>query len=266
MRPGVDGLAGRTRKDLGVTTPTPESHAAPTSFFIATEDMLGRANAKSADPGSDSTFGVRSLEETICGVGQKDGGGGGEEDDDDDDDDNDDDDDDDDDEAEDNDENNKIKAMRRRSTLKPKLPTRDSSPENLAQVRQTRIGESFRPHSDQRSSSYPSISRSVTSLSQYPEAQGSSLPSSPKSTSTRSLRHSDEESVDYGGSQAILSSEDDEIERSPESEDTAPQLIMPSIKMPSRRPFTKRGNDIDRLKILVAGDSGTVTSLCHGLH
>ncbi|RVD87734.1 uncharacterized protein DFL_001946 [Arthrobotrys flagrans] len=34
------------------------------------------------------------------------------------------------------------------------------------------------------------------------------------------------------------------------------QFIMPTIKMPSRRPFTSRGKEIGRLKILVAGDSG----------
>ncbi|KAK0646309.1 hypothetical protein B0T16DRAFT_328701 [Cercophora newfieldiana] len=37
---------------------------------------------------------------------------------------------------------------------------------------------------------------------------------------------------------------------------SAPQLIMPSIKMPSRRPFTDEGKSMGRLKVLVAGDSG----------
>lgn len=35
-----------------------------------------------------------------------------------------------------------------------------------------------------------------------------------------------------------------------------PQFIMPTIKMPSRRPFTTRGKSVGRVKILVAGDSG----------
>ncbi|KAF3770233.1 hypothetical protein M406DRAFT_246793 [Cryphonectria parasitica EP155] len=38
---------------------------------------------------------------------------------------------------------------------------------------------------------------------------------------------------------------------------SASQLVMPSIKMPSRRPFTDEGKRIGRLKILIAGDSGT---------
>lgn len=36
----------------------------------------------------------------------------------------------------------------------------------------------------------------------------------------------------------------------------APQLIMPEITIPSRRPFTTRGKNIGRLKVLIAGDSG----------
>ncbi|KAI0145406.1 hypothetical protein GGR57DRAFT_301857 [Xylariaceae sp. FL1272] len=37
---------------------------------------------------------------------------------------------------------------------------------------------------------------------------------------------------------------------------TAPQLIMPSINMPSRRPYTETGKSLGRLKILVAGPAG----------
>lgn len=37
----------------------------------------------------------------------------------------------------------------------------------------------------------------------------------------------------------------------------APQLVMPCIEMPTRRRFTETGKNIGRLKILLAGDSGT---------
>ncbi|KAK3939364.1 hypothetical protein QBC46DRAFT_364863 [Diplogelasinospora grovesii] len=37
---------------------------------------------------------------------------------------------------------------------------------------------------------------------------------------------------------------------------SAPQLVMPSIKMPSRRPFTDEGKRMGLLKVLIAGDSG----------
>ena len=88
-----------------------------------------------------------------------------------------------------------------------------------------------------------------------------SAPSSPKSTSERSLRKSDEESIgDETGSQAIVSSGEEEPEPPSAMLDSAPQLIMPSIKMPSRRPFTQRGKTIGRLKILVAGNQGELST------
>jgi len=56
--------------------------------------------------------------------------------------------------------------------------------------------------------------------------------------------------------------EDVDVDREPEppasmmDSGSAPQLIMPSIKMPSRRPFTAEGQSMGRLKVLIAGDSG----------
>jgi hypothetical protein len=38
------------------------------------------------------------------------------------------------------------------------------------------------------------------------------------------------------------------------------QLIMPSLTMPDRRPFTERGKSMGRLKILVAGRKGIIFS------
>ena len=84
-----------------------------------------------------------------------------------------------------------------------------------------------------------------------------SLPSSPKSMSTRSWRKSDEESAsDEIGSQALLFCGEEEPEPSSSIADSAPELIMPSIRMPSRRPFTERGKRIGRFKVLVAGGKG----------
>lgn len=84
-----------------------------------------------------------------------------------------------------------------------------------------------------------------------------SLPSSPKSVSSRSLQKSDDGSInDDTGSQAIASSEEDEGEMSTKVQDSQPELIMPSIKMPSRRPFTERGKGLGRFKVMVAGRQG----------
>ena len=82
-----------------------------------------------------------------------------------------------------------------------------------------------------------------------------SLPSSPKSTSVRSARQTELEfSTDDGESQVLESEEDGQDV--PEVHDSSPQLIMPSIKMPSRRPFTSRGKEMGRIKIVLAGGKG----------
>ncbi|KAL3483704.1 hypothetical protein BJX62DRAFT_73559 [Aspergillus germanicus] len=87
-----------------------------------------------------------------------------------------------------------------------------------------------------------------------------SLPSSPKSFTNQSTRHLDEISItDELGSQAIASSEEDE-ELHPilnQNTDSMSQLIMPSIAMPSRRPFTDKGRAFGRLKLLFAGASSS---------
>ncbi|KAK1780350.1 Septin-domain-containing protein [Copromyces sp. CBS 386.78] len=50
--------------------------------------------------------------------------------------------------------------------------------------------------------------------------------------------------------------ENEHLESAMMGSGSAPQLIMPSIKMPSRRPFTDQGKSMGRLKVLIAGDSG----------
>ena len=96
----------------------------------------------------------------------------------------------------------------------------------------------------------------------------SSLPSSPKSISARSLRPSEPDSTaEETGIQAIMSSGDEELGPQPSQQlaESAPQLIMPSIKMPSRRPFTERGKRIGNFKILIAGSKGLLPLLTDSL-
>ncbi|KAL2810224.1 hypothetical protein BJX63DRAFT_324143 [Aspergillus granulosus] len=88
----------------------------------------------------------------------------------------------------------------------------------------------------------------------------SSLPSSPKSFTNQSTRHLDEISItDELGSQVIASGEEDEDSHPTlnPSTDSMSQLIMPSIAMPSRRPFTDKGRAFGRVKLLFAGVSGS---------
>lgn len=130
-------------------------------------------------------------------------------------------------------------GSRRRSTIKP-IPN-DRSRRASSAVQDDNVADV--------------VERSITPSPIL--SQNVSLPSSPKSVSSRSLRRSDEEGLtsDDGASQAIASSEEDEAEAAA-VEDSQPDLIMPSIKMPSRRPFTSRGKQLGRFKILVAGQKG----------
>lgn len=240
MRPGADVLGRRPRKDLDaacLASSAGIAHSMPTSFRMASEDELENTSAKASGQCSDSTFGVRSLQETIYEASQPIET--------------------EDDDEEDNEDVREVYEGRRRSTLRPRpnVQTRDSSRGSVEQA-PVNTGDSSPYSLSQADHLAPSMSQSFASLSS--QAPLSSMPSSPKSFSNRSSRPSDEDSMDEGGSQAIASSEDDDVEpRSQFSmQDSAPQLIMPSIKMPSRRPFTERGKSLGRLKVLIAGDSG----------
>jgi hypothetical protein len=96
-------------------------------------------------------------------------------------------------------------------------------------------------------------------------APTSGLPSTPSAVSLQSLKLSDEESaMDESASQAIMSSGEEEgAETTTEQGSTGgsfPQLVMPSIQMPSRRPFTTKGKAMGKLKVMVAGETGTLPS------
>ena len=148
-------------------------------------------------------------------------------------------------------------SNRRRSTIKVNLQKRRDQLSHTIERASTSSSPDTSPRPGrprwQHSDDHPQL---VTQPLLASPALGSSLPSSPKSTSTHSLRLSDEDSCDDAASQAIVSSGDEDNDHEPDPRGTPPQLIMPSIMMPSRRPFTERGNTIGRLKILIAGASG----------
>ncbi|KAL6232881.1 hypothetical protein BDW75DRAFT_10724 [Aspergillus navahoensis] len=102
--------------------------------------------------------------------------------------------------------------------------------------------------------------RPLTPLNFLNSDDPSSLPSSPKSITNESTRHLDEISItDDLSSQAVASSDEDEDSRptfNPSSDSTS-QLIMPSITIPSRRPFTEKGKALGRMKLLLAGAAGS---------
>ncbi|KAK4547067.1 hypothetical protein LTR36_001288 [Oleoguttula mirabilis] len=103
-------------------------------------------------------------------------------------------------------------------------------------------------------------SQPLTPLRLSPQPD-SAMPSTPRSGSPKSFRLSDEEGsvLDETGSQVIQSSngEDDEDGCMEESKGSSmPQLVMPSIAMPTRRPFTEKGRRMGRVKIMVVGHNG----------
>ncbi|GIK00602.1 hypothetical protein Aspvir_004629 [Aspergillus viridinutans] len=111
---------------------------------------------------------------------------------------------------------------------------------------------SLQPPSDRASS------RPLTPLN--PD-EPSSLPSSPKSVSNQSMKHLDDISITDDLSSHAVGSEDEgnDAREAPNSAgfDSTSQLIMPSIRMPSRRPFTDRGKTMGRFKVLIAGACGS---------
>jgi hypothetical protein len=101
------------------------------------------------------------------------------------------------------------------------------------------------------SQNHHELSRPITPIMLGTSVTGSAM------SSPSSRRHSLDGSI---SEHAIDSDEDDhEIHDSTtlSHSGSAPQLVMPSIQMPSRRPFTETGKSMGRLKILLAGDSGT---------
>lgn len=109
----------------------------------------------------------------------------------------------------------------------------------------------------------PSVSDTASRpLTPFNHDEPSSLPSSPKSISNQSFRPLDDISItDEMNTQAFGSADEDERPRtSPHlGPGGASQLIMPSLKMPSRRPFTQRGQALGRFKVLLAGASGKLS-------
>lgn len=135
-------------------------------------------------------------------------------------------------------------GSRRRSTIRP------GTCGQLRRGSSTSGPEPNQPAADREITASPLPSRDV------------SLPGSPKSGSSRSFQKSDDGlTSDETGSQAIVSSEDDEEELQGVVQDSQPELIMPSIKMPSRRPFTQRGKRLGRFKIMVAGRKGKFSAM-----
>lgn len=99
----------------------------------------------------------------------------------------------------------------------------------------------------------PSASLPMTPVLFGTSDQGSAL--SGASSRRNSLTGSFSEDQ-YSRGQSVVEDTEKETGSTLLDSGSAPQLVMPSIKMPSRRPFTETGKSMGRLKVLIAGDSG----------
>ncbi|CZT02009.1 probable cell division control protein CDC12 [Rhynchosporium agropyri] len=237
--PGDDAYAGRSRSTSFDNDPTPlasRSQVPQMSYFIADEKTVEYSRSQSAqsprkqkDVSNSSSYGVESLENTISSLTQ---------------------------ESDDTDEKLRNARLKWKKNLAKRMSRR--SEEDLSQPTSPSMGSFDDASGDvspslQHVSSQATISRPFTPLS-YGSPAPPSLLSGPDSR-----RNSDAGSLmDEVASQAIVSSGDEDKDMGVEMQDSgsAPQLVMPSIKMPSRRPFTERGKNMGRLKVLIAGDSG----------
>lgn len=144
------------------------------------------------------------------------------------------------------------------------LPANDwqDLPDDLEEPQNSRRKSTLKRYGpdSQGSPMRPSVSDTTSRpLTPLNHDEPSSLPSSPKSISNQSFRPLDDISItDEINTQAVGSADEDERPRtSPHpGPGGASQLIMPSLKMPSRRPFTERGKALGRFKVLLAGASG----------
>ncbi|WEW58811.1 hypothetical protein PRK78_004279 [Emydomyces testavorans] len=235
MRPAVpDQLPSHPRKPstsnrIGSIQCT-ESYSEPDSFFLTRNDEMGSSDSSTSSGVRDSMYGVQSLEETMklsadeshCTASDNHSHG-----------------------LQD-DERPAPPLLHRMSTVKPAPggDMRSSRPSSLA------FGHNQAPEIA------PSLP--VTPLLLASPPMLGSLSGSPKSTSTRSIRRSDEISIpDEASNHAMESDNEENIGHSATLEGSAPQLVMPSIRMPSRRPFTERGKSLGRLKVMIAGAAGS---------
>lgn len=236
--PGDDAYPGRSRStsfaDNDTTPLAPRSQPPQMTYFFTDENSIGDSSAhspqihpKQRESPKGSTYGVESLETTISCLAQ-----------------------------DSDDQEEKVRTARHnwKKNLQQSSPSDDDLASSISPSSRSSndISRNVSP-SHQRRPSQATISRPFTPLS-FGSPAPPSLMSSPDSR-----RNSDAGSLmDDNTSQAIVSSGEEDREMGSVLIDSggAPQLVMPSIKMPSRRPFTEKGKHMGRLKVLIAGDSG----------
>jgi hypothetical protein len=212
----------------------------PTAFFIRSEEELEKSVASSTSTHTaggprDTTFGVQSLADTLeaafgleSTVADKRTGS-----------------------------KRSAQYQKKKSASRTGSHSSDTSAVQLPNTHNPSPARKLRRKLSSHASSTPLTPLNVDAPSPLPT---SGMPSTPSAISLQSLKLSDEDSnMDESASQAITSSgEEDAVELTaqPELMGTFPQLVMPIIQMPSRRPFTTKGKAMGKLRVMVAGESG----------
>jgi hypothetical protein len=238
--PGDDAFQGRPRSSSD-NDPTPlatRTQPPQMTYFFTDESSIGDSQAhsptvqsKQKESPKGSTYGVESLETTRSSLAQ-----------------------------DSDDQEDKVRTARRnwKNNLRQSRPSDDDLATSISPSSKSSNESRNASPSHQRRPSQAAISRPFTPLS-FGSPAPPSIISSPDSR-----RNSDAGSLtDDNNSRAIMSSGEEDREMGSELIDSgsAPQLVMPSIKMPSRRPFTEKGKNMGRLKVLIAGDSGTLSDV-----
>lgn len=230
--PGGDALPParpRSRKssiaDPSASHGSPSSHG-PTAFFLKSEEEMEQSLAASQqhEPSAkqrDSTYGVQSLEDTLeAAFGHQ----------------------------------SPVPSKANENTESRASQGSPKGPERKTSSTKSSPSKSARKTTSGNTVSNPLTPLNAASPFAVPQ---SAIPSPPRSVSLQSLRLSDEDpGLDDVASQAIASSSDEAEDTVLDELSSFPQLVMPSIQMPSRRPFTAKGKTMGKLKVLVAGEAG----------
>lgn len=241
--PIVDAAIHKKRR----LQPASTTRNAPlTSFFLRREDDLDRPTSSSSRNATNSTSAVANLEDASNPANAIDCDRSGD---------------------------SEVKGPHELSVF-----AKDTQSQSLSQESQTQHASttsSSTKFTSQSTSLTPSAKPSMIPIfpitPHSPSADSDSL-GTPRSVSLRSFRLEDDDVsiADETGSQAVASSdesddhdqqEEQQADRRPGEEHSpatseAPQLVMPSIKMPKRRPFTEKGKHMGKLKIMVLGGEG----------
>lgn len=238
--PGEDAFADNDTTPLASRSQPPQM-----SYFIADEKTVESSQSPSLTPpvlskhrdaakiSMHSTYGVESLETTISSLPPSL-------------------------DSDDHEEELRVRKARQNWKKNMPAPTSRQSDEDFSDSRSPSFKSSGEVSRDVSPSHERRPSQTTLSRPYSPLSLGSPAPPSLLS-SQLSRRNSDDGScMDDLASQAMASSGDEEQEVGLGLMDSgsAPQLVMPSIKMPSRRPFTEKGKSMGRMKVLIAGDSG----------